>query len=247
MTVTDLSSATRVIEADDRPVSFAMSSSSPSERIEPVTLDLVKKHLRFQTTTEDDLLTAWIAAARVYFEEQSGRQIVSAVYEYALDRFPDCRLIQLPRPPLLGDVSVEYDDGDGEPIMLDPDSYRVIPSIVLEGSPATGVIDPFCKRGFIELKGTAWPATALQAQAVRIRRTCGYGATVDDVPALIQAALYLLIAHFHRNRNEVMTDPTGRASAVQLPMGASMILDGFKKTALPTRQPRQSTGYGWGV
>jgi len=51
--------------------------------LEPLDLDQVKKHLRFGPTTEDTLLDGWISAARQYFEEQTGRQVMRATWELA--------------------------------------------------------------------------------------------------------------------------------------------------------------------
>lgn len=215
-----------VIATVDRPYAFAAA--------EPIVLGELKKHLRFGSTTEDVLLETWIAAARILFEGETGRQVVTATYEYALDQFPIGRVIELPRPPLQAVISVKYDDADGHEQTLDPAVYRVLPSLVLEGSPAAGVIDPYCPCGRLELvPGATWPTTACQAEAVRIRRTCGYGATAAEIPELIKGALYFLIGHFHRNRSEV-TAP----GLVKIPLGASMLIDGFKYTALPTCPPR---------
>ncbi len=223
-----------VIGTVDRPVSFTMENGSPDQRVEPITLALVKQHLRFAPTTEDELLNAWIAAARTHFEEQTSRQSVDAVYEYALDRFPISRRIELPRPPLVSVASVVYDDSTGTETTLDPATYRVLPSVLLEGSPATGVMDPYCHCGFLELVyGASWPTALDQARAVRIRRTCGYGTTVAEMPPFMKALLYLLVGHFHRNRSEV----TSGGTLQQLPLGAQMLIAAFKYSALPVDPP----------
>lgn len=218
----------------DRPVSYTMSNASPNDRVEPITLAMVKKHLRFLSNSEDDLIHGWIVAARQYFEEQTGRQLIDAVYEYALDRCPTYRQIELPRPPLVSVESVVYEDSGGATITLDSASYRVLGSSILEGSPPSGVTDPFCPCGSIELaSGSSWPSVITQGRSVRIRRTCGYGPIPEAMPSLVQSVLYLLVAHFHRNRAEVTSDVTH-----MLPLGASDLIQSFKWTALSTLNPR---------
>ncbi len=226
----------RIIPSIDRPVSFTMSADSPQVRVEPVSLDQAKAALRFSSTSEDLLIKGWIMAARSLFEEQAGRQLVDAVWEYALDGPPQSARIELPRPPLVSVSSVTYDDGSGTEQTLDASLYRVLPSVLLEGSPLTGVTDPYCTCGSIELvSGSSWPAT-IGSRSLRIRRTCGYGTTPEDMPALVQAALYFLIGHFHRNRSEV-TDPGPGRTLVQIPMGADMLIRGFKYAAMQTHLP----------
>jgi uncharacterized phiE125 gp8 family phage protein len=217
------------IDTVDRPVSFTMSGSSPDERIEPVTLTLVKKHLRFLVDTEDEIIEEYIAAARTFFEEQTGRQTVNATYEFTLDRFPVGRRIVLPRPPLREVLSVTYDDEAGDPQTLGADQYRVQPSLIVDPSPVAGAIDPYCAAGSIELvAGASWPGTADQAQAVRIRRVCGYGETAALMPAMVRQILYFMVGHFHRNRAEVSDE-----ALTQIPLGAAAMLQPFLLTFAP--------------
>lgn len=215
----------RLITTIDRPVSFTM-EGSPETRVEPLNLALVRKHLKFSPTSEDLLLLGWIAAARAHFEEQTGRQSVDGIWEYALDDVPYEPCLELPRPPMAGDVSILYDDENGDEQTMDPDSYRVLPSFV-----SASAIDPYCSRGRIELvSGASWPTISTQARSLRIRRTCGYGASAEAMPALLQAALYLLVAHFHKFRSEVFEGQPLQ----KLPLGAETILSAFKYSALPT-------------
>lgn len=58
---------------------------------EPVTLDLVKQHLRVTTSADDTLLPLYIQGARVTVESESGRSLVNKVYRQSHDRFPGVR------------------------------------------------------------------------------------------------------------------------------------------------------------
>lgn len=234
MATTTLRPTGPIIRVVDRPVSFTL-GGSPIARVEPITLTEVKAHLKLgSSTSEDSLLELWIQAARVYFEETTGRQIINATWEYALDAVPAWSVIELPRPPLFAVESVLYDDGDGTEQTLSSGSYTVNKSGIFDGSPSSGVLDPYCGCGSIELvSGTTWPTTSGLSRSLRIRRTCGYGETADEVPGLIKAALLFLVAHFWRNRHEVT-----EKSLQSVPLGADILMRGFKYTALQTLAPR---------
>lgn len=215
-------------------VSFTVSDESPSSRVEPLTLDDVKLALRLgDSTSEDALLRDYIASARAVFEELTGRQIINAVWEYALDGTPWDSFIELPKPPLISVDSIEYDDASGTATTFDRGSYRVLPSAVLEGSPPTGVLDPYCPCGVVQLaSGTSWPTTSGLMRSLRIRRTCGYGDSPTDVPAEIRSILRLIVGHSYRNRAEVTAE-----TLHQVPMGAEARMKAFKYRALRTRKP----------
>lgn len=195
---------------------------------EPLDLDEVKKHLRFGSTTEDTLIDAWISAARQHFEEQTGRQIMTATWEYWLAGSPYLGVVELPHPQLQSIVSITYDDSDGEEQTVSASDYAV-------AAPA----GPTCRRGRVSLgTGGSWPSITgdTKANAIRIRYKAGYGDTPGDVPELVKSALYLMVAHFHKFRAEVHEGTQG--SLTQLPLGAEAILRNFKWSALPSLHVR---------
>lgn len=191
--------------------------------MEPIDLDEVKKQLRFTSSSEDTLIDTWISAARQHFEEQTGRQCLTATWEYWLSGFPVQAVIELPHPPLQSVVSVSYDDDTGTETVIDPTTYLV--------SAPSG---PTCRRGRVGLlPAGVWPTiTTVKADAVRIRYLAGYGSAPVAVPELVKTALYALVAHFHAHRSEVQEQ-----SASLLPFGAQAILTAFKYSALPSSLP----------
>ncbi len=204
--------------------------------LEPLDLDEVKKQRRFSSTTLDTLFDLWISAARHYFEEQTGRQLLTAIWEYWLDGFPWDRRIELPHPPLQAVLSIKYDDGNGDEQTLDPDTYRVV-------APA----GDYCRRGFVELKsGLSWPSAACQSASVRIQFSAGYGDAPGDVSELFKYALLMLVGHFHKFGEEVNE---ARANVLVLPLGAQAVMDAAKFSALPQFAPptRHAYGYGYGI
>src|SRR6185436_20074779 len=98
-----------LIRTHDRPIAWTLDTSSPAVRVEPITVALVQKHLRFGSSSESDLIGMYLATARTYFEEQASRQCIDAIWEYSLDAAPCQHRIELPRPPLVSVSSITYD------------------------------------------------------------------------------------------------------------------------------------------
>jgi uncharacterized phiE125 gp8 family phage protein len=196
--------------------------------VEPLDLAEVKKALKFTPTSEDTLLDVWIAAARQHFEEQTGRQVMTARRSRRLACAPSQREIELPFPPLQEVIGVTTDDENGDPVTFDAAEYDVV--LANNG--------PTCPRGRIRLKpGAAWPTGG----PITIEYLCGYGDAPGAVPELVRGALHLLVGHFHKFRSEVQEVDPGKSLA-QLPFGASAILSAFKWSALEQVVPRYAGG-----
>jgi len=215
-----------LIATDDRPVTISRTS--------PIPLDVAKSHLRFRSSSEDDLVQIYVAMAVSFFEEQSGRQCINGTREFAVAGGPCQRYIELPVAPLVSVASVKYDDAAGEEQTMDDELYRVVPSLFPPSGGADPVVDAFCPPGRIELvEGAVWPTTRTGARSLRILRTCGYGTRPDQMPPLISGALLMLTGHFFRNREAVISGMTSK----EIEMGADAIIKAFKYSALPTLPP----------
>ncbi len=57
---------------------------------EPVTTAEAKTHLRVDTSDDDTLIGTLITVARRRVENDSRHQLVTATWDYTLDRFPEC-------------------------------------------------------------------------------------------------------------------------------------------------------------
>ncbi len=206
-----------------------------SPAVLPITLDYAKLHIRALGTTDDPLINVWIQAAASYFEEQTGRAILTQTHEVSCDRFPFVgasgmyQRIELPRPPMQSVVSVKYIDADG-----------VLQSYSDGGSPDVPYwttnfpVGQYARRGFVEPKfGNSWPTARLETGSVRIRYTCGYGDTPHLVPTLVRGILCYLVAHFDTFRSAV--HEARRGQVLELPYGVQAMLDGFKYSALPSQ------------
>ena len=160
---------------------------------EPVTLSEAKDHLRRTSgifaddTTEDNLISAWITAAREYCEAHTRRALAEQTAEAYLENFPEGSRINLPLPPLISVISVVYKDGSGnETTMIENTDY-----IVDTNSNVGGIILPFNK---------SWPCfTPFPLHPITITFKAGY-AEGNIIPKCIKQAMLLLIGHWDNNR-----------------------------------------------
>ena len=157
--------------------------TAPTE--EPVSLADAKLHLRVDGTTDDTLITALIVAARKWAEEYTGRQFVTATWDWFLDGF--CPSFSVPLPPLQSVTSIKYLDTTGTEQTLASSTYRV---------------DAVSEPGRIALDyGKSWPSTHPVINAVTVRFVAGYGAAAA-VPEPIRQAILILIGELYEQRQE---------------------------------------------
>jgi uncharacterized phiE125 gp8 family phage protein len=220
----------------DSLVSTVAAGSPP---VSALTLDYAKQHIRALGTVDDVLTAVYIDAAASYFEEQTGRQLLTATREAWLDAFPFVGAsgmrarIELPRPPLQKVLDVRYVDGT-------TGAWHSS----LGGSPPaplfayTAPVGDYARRGFVEpLYGANWPQARPQTAAVRISYTCGYGASMTAIPPLVRGVLCYLVAHFDTFRAAV--HEARRGAVLELPYGVQMMMDGFKYSAYPSQLLRE--------
>lgn len=215
-----------IVSAPYRRSIATMDSLIVAPKVEPLDLDEVKKQRRFTPTTLDTMFDLWISAARQQFEEATGRQCITATWEYWLEACPTGSVIELPHPPLQSVVGIFYDDDDASPVeqTVDPLTYSV-------SAPA----GPYATRGRVTLaSGGSWPTVPERPNGLRIRYTAGYGDAPGAVPELVRASLYYLVGHFHKFGEEVQEATN---TLVQLPIGFQLLMQGFKYSALPTLPP----------
>lgn len=221
-----------------------------------LTLAYAKLHIRSLGAIDDALIAVFIDAATSYFEEQTGRQLITATREAWLDAFPfvgasgSGARIELPHPPLRSLVSVRYIDAGG--VLQNFTGGSPLSNLYTISAPA----GDYARRGFVEpVYGQMWPIAREDTQAVRIRYTCGYGDTPADIPKLVRGILCYLVGHFDTFRSAVVEARNG--PIVDLPFGVQMMMDGFKYSALSSQVLRAyrwpqafseawPVGFGWG-
>ena len=189
--------------------------------VEPVSLQQAKAHCLVQADDQDSLLLLYISAARRFCEEVTGRAFLTQTWLLSRDSFPApfsgrCPFgspeIMLPRPRVQEIVSIEYLDGSG--------TRQTLPSLnyLLDAGSEPGVLMP--------APGRFWPYTPRVSGAVQVTYTAGYGDSPQDVPADLQLAILMLVAHWYENR-EATVLPEGGTGNVSVPLGVADILAGY--------------------
>lgn len=195
--------------------------------VDVVTLAEVKSHLRVDFADDDDLINGLIAAAVGQLDPSMGgwlgRALRPQTWEYRLDRFYGLgrhhrnrgghHRIEIPYPPLIGIVSLKYDDPAGvEQSLVEGTDFQILG----EGSLGRASIAP--------LYDGCWPVARCAPESVRIRFQAGYAAAVaadpgpaspDALPPTIKAWLKLIIGSLYENRESMMSG--ARAQVAQLP------------------------------
>lgn len=152
---------------------------------QPINLDDVKKHTIIEITDDDALVESLIVAAVQYAENYTRRALMTQTWKLKLDSFPS--LIKLYKNPVQSVSSIQYVDTDGNTQTESSSIYTVD----TDAEPAL----------IYEAYNQVWSSTRDIRNAVTITFVAGY-ATVDDVPQQIKQALYMLIAHWYKNRED---------------------------------------------
>lgn len=190
--------------------------------VEPITLQEAKAQCRVTHSAEDELIGAYLSAARERCEEFQRRSYVTQTWELTLDGFSpehcgtDDGTILLPRPPIQSIVSVKYFDSDGVDTTLDPSAY---------------LLDAAAEPGRLRAAfNTSWPAHRPIHGAVRIRYVAGYAPgeaegeeepdLTANVPNRVKQAIRFEVAHFYANRENEITGTI----ATELHGGAKSLL-----------------------
>lgn len=198
--------------------------------IEPISLAEAKAHCRIDHNDDDATVTFLIDVATEYLDATAGWlgvALITQTWELVVDAFPTptpaaCRpccfqitpsgtpaaAIELPWPPLQSVMSVKYVDVNGLQQTMPPSEYMV---------------DNVSKPGWV-VPLTTWPATKATANAVEIRFVAGFGDDATDVPATIRIAILLLVGHWYENREAVLAQYQGSATALPLPFAVDALL-----------------------
>lgn len=160
--------------------------------VEPVSLAEARLHLRSDdsVTTDDELITSLIVAARQSVESRTNRALVTQTWDAFYEAFPDDRVLLVPKPTLQSVTSVKYRDGSNVEQTLASTEYDT------DVSSLPGVVS----RGYSK----TWPTTYERPQAVTVRFVAGYGLAAS-VPDAIKAAMKLMMGHWYANREAVVT------------------------------------------
>lgn len=141
-------------------------------------LTTAKAHLRVTASSEDTLITGYLAAATAWIERYTGRKLAAAAVTETFTAFGD--YIELSVGPVNSITSVTYLDAEG-------DSQTLADTRLQDGK----IYKPL----------TGWPSI-LQYSTITVVYNAGYATT----PKELEQAQLLLVGHFYQNREAVSTD-----------------------------------------
>jgi uncharacterized phiE125 gp8 family phage protein len=160
---------------------------------EPLDLAYVRdQHLRgVNGTAEDARIAALIRTARRQGEAFTGRAWMPQTWALVGASFSGAAM-DVPLPPLIGVLAVEYVDSVGAIVVVDPADYYV-----------TAPSGPMATHGTIR-PVSAWPTAATRPDAVRITFRAGYEDTssppAPNVPEDLLDGALLVIGELYKQR-----------------------------------------------
>lgn len=158
----------------------------------PIPLQSIRDHLRIDTdeTAYDSELTDLIRTASEWVEANCHQQLISTQYLATWNEFPDENYIKLPLFPVVTVDELVYDDLNGDEQEITDYQTDLIQT------PARIWTAP---RSY-------WPDTEVERiGAVRLKFTAGYGANASTVPNTIKHLLKLLVGHWFKHKEAILT------------------------------------------
>lgn len=181
---------------------------------ESVSIAEVKAQARIDHADEDDLIAAYIVAARQWCEAYVSRPLTATAvtYRLSLDEFCDKRyyhkgVIYFPVAPVLATTGISYLPSDGSNSTTWASSDYTFDT---NSEPAR----------LAPIYGAVYPDTLSQLNAITIPFTAGY-TTTADVPQGCRAAIKMLAAELYENRENIVTGTI----VAEVPFGVKALLD----------------------
>lgn len=185
----------------------------------PVSIDLVKRHLRIDGTDDDLLLTMYIQAATSRLEGVGGvidgHAFITQTWQEIFPQFPTSSdVFGLALRPVQSIVSISLYDELNNVVALDTGNYALLTDE--QGAYVS-----------LQVNG-AWPTVFSREDAITITYVAGYGNHPDDVPAYMRQAILFLVGHLYENR-----EPTAGAAmtglSFELPLAVNWLLEAHRR------------------
>lgn len=152
---------------------------------EPLTLTEAKEQCRVDGSDSDNVLNAYIKAARAFVEDYTGKRLVSQTVEMRCSSFND--LSRLPTAPVTSISSVTYIDTAGDTQTLSTDVYE---AVLIGDEP------------LIRLKvEQSWPSVRDARDAIKVTAVVGFADPDDDELEDIKNAMRLMIGAWYDDRS----------------------------------------------
>lgn len=188
------------------------------ESVLPVSLDIVKAHLRIETSDDDALIETYIRAAAREFERQTSRGLYPAHYAWRLDSWPKDGE-ELPFGPVRSVDRLTWIDSAGNEQEVDGAEW----SYALSDRGAR-----LCYETGFSAPRPGRPLNGIAVWFSAGHDPAGYQATESEarlqLPQTAVSALLLLVGHWYQNREAVNVGNL----VTQLPLGAVMLMSGLR-------------------
>jgi uncharacterized phiE125 gp8 family phage protein len=178
---------------------------------EPVSLALAKAHLRIDHDEENELIEAWIPAARELTEAYTGKRWGEQSLRMTMAGFPPSGVIEFPIEPVSAVTKLSYLASNGATVTYANEAAVTAAfQVWLDGSPP--LLAP--------LPLATWPVTESgRLNALTVEFTAGGG----EVPEMVRSAILLTLGYWDGNRGD--RDGSAPATSLGLPQGAKRLLD----------------------
>ena len=179
--------------------------------IEPLSLEEAKTFLRVETSDDDGLIAALIAAARLHIESQTQLALITQSWRLAFDCWPrHGRIAVRPGPLKAVNAARVFDLGDNARAV---DTRAFVPDF-----------------GASVLAFMPWsvPRTTRFAAGIEIDVTVGFGNAATDVPEPLRHAIRQLVAHWYDNRGLIAAD----AESAIMPASVAALVAPYRMLSL---------------
>ena len=196
--------------------------------VEPISLDLARRHCRIDHSAEDDLLAGYLRAARTMAEVYLSRALIAQTILWTVT--PESQLrywwhqlratLELPRAPVESVSSVTVLDALGNSTSIAAATLPVNPPAVLTGYKVDLAHAP--ARLTIGLDTILTDGRALRAvslENIQVQFVAGYGNSGASVPPPILDAILLLTGFLYEHRGD---------AGGEIPQAAQWLLDPYR-------------------
>ena len=167
-----------------------------------------KEHLRVDDDDQDALIAGLISAAEDHVERVTGLVLERRTVTEAITGFGG----KIRAWPVVSIESVDFIDAAGVDQQLAANVFRANVAV----RPAR-----------LMTVGSAWPVLGRLNGTVNLTMTAGF-ADASSVPPGVVQAIRMIVGHFFRNRDAVVTMGT----PVEVPMAADMLLEPYRPRAI---------------
>jgi uncharacterized phiE125 gp8 family phage protein len=179
--------------------------------VEPLSLAEAKVWLRVDTTSDDDVIGALIASARLVVEALVRRVLVAQTWRIALDSAPASGFL-LPISPVRSIAAVRVFPLAGPAQTLPADMYA---------------LDQDLGTGRLVFNMTP-PSPGRLRDGFEIDFVAGFSDTAAGVPAPLRQAMRILIARWYENRGDVEAD----ADMARTPASVAALVAPYRRVRL---------------